>query len=131
MLYEYITKLQKDLGLTEPLGTEGQESYAILLDDVRISIIDSPPGYQLTAVLGPLPTEKVETFLSHMLRGSLFGQATHNAVLGLDETGNNVTLQFYHPQKSSYQDFLNAVEDFINTVLFWLSEMKNNPTLST
>lgn len=130
MLYEYIVKLQKDLELTEPLGREGQESYGLLLDDTTISITDSPPGFQLSATLGTLPAEKSEEFLSHMLRGNLFGQATHGAILGLDETGNNVTLQLNFPQKASYSDFKNAVEDFINTVLFWLSEMKNNPNLS-
>lgn len=130
MLYDFIVKLQTDLGLAEPLGREGQESYGLLLDDTTISIVDTPPGFQLTATLGTLPIEKPEEFLSHMLRGNLFGQATHGAVLGLDETGTNITLQFNHPQKASYTDFKNAVEDFINTVIFWLSEMSNNPNLS-
>jgi hypothetical protein len=131
MLYDYIIKLQTDLELTEPLGREGQESYHLRLDDTVISIIDSPPGFELSATLGTLPTEKPEEFLSHMLRGNLFGQATHGAVLGLDETGANIVLQFNRPEKASYTEFKNAVEDFINTVLFWLSEMNNNPNLST
>ena len=131
MLYEYIVKLQKDFELTEPLGQEGQESYGLLLDETRISIRDNPPGFQISATLGTLPTEKPEEFLTHMLRGNLFGQATHNAVLGLDETGNNIILQFNYPKKATYSEFKNAVEDFINTVIFWLSEIKNNPNLST
>lgn len=129
MLYEFVTKLQKDLELKEPLGSEGQDSYLLLLDETTaISIIDATPGFQLSAKLGKLPNEKVDSFLSHMLRGNLFGQATHKAVLGLDENGSTVSLRFYHPLKATYQEFFNAIEDFINTVLFWQEEIRSHPS---
>ncbi len=127
MLYEHIAKLQKDLDLKEPLGKEGQESYALLLDDITISIADQPPGFLLSATLGPVPGDKVEDFLENVLRGNLFGQATHTAVLGLDETGNNVVVQLPHPQAATYREFASAVEDFINTVDFWTKEIKAHP----
>lgn len=127
MLYEHIVKLQLDLELKEPIGREGQERYNLLLDETTISIIDTPPGFRLTSNLGPMPGEKIEEFLISMLRGNLFGQATNQAVLGLDETGNNVLLQYFHPQSSNYREFHNAVEDFINTVDFWKKEIKGHP----
>ncbi|MBS0656517.1 MAG: type III secretion system chaperone [Verrucomicrobia bacterium] len=127
MLYEYIVKLQKELDLKEPLGHEGQASFGLMLDDIQISIIDQAPGFGLSATIGSPPTEKREQFFTQMLRGNLFGQATRHAFLGLDETGNNITLQRYHPETATYREFLDAIEDFINAIDFWKNEI-NNPT---
>jgi len=129
MLSEFITQLQKELELKEPLGAEGQDAYSLLLDETtKITITDSSPGFQLSAKIGYLPTEKVEEFLSYMLRSNLFGQATHNAVLGLDETGANVTLNFHCKTKPSFRDFFDAFQDFVNTILFWQEEIKSHPS---
>lgn len=125
MLYEHIVKLQKQLELSEPLGKEGQSMYGLMLDDITISIIDEPPGFSLSATIGALPSEQVELFLSQMLRGNLFGQATHEAFLGLDETGNNITLQLSHPDAVNYRDFVSSIEDFINAIDFWKNEIQN------
>lgn len=127
-LYEYMVKLQKELELTEPLGSEGQEAFSFMLDDTMITLTDSAPGFQLYAKIGPLPREKVEEFLSYMLRGNLFGQATHNAVLGLDDAASNVTLRYHCPQKMEYREFFDTIHDFVNTVLFWQDEMKSHPS---
>ena len=128
MLYQHIQQLQKELDLKEPLGQEGQDSFSLQLDETQISISDSSPGFQLYAKIGALPKEKIEEFFSYMLRGNLFGQATHNAVLGLDETGTDVTVRYLNPQKCEYREFANAIEDFVNTVLFWQDEIKSHPS---
>lgn len=127
MLHDFIVKLQKELELKEPLVGDDEASFAIALDEAIINITDSAPGFKISCTLQELPTQQVEEFLTMMLRGNLFGQATHFSVLGLDESGSKVMLQYYFPNKPTYQDFHNAVEDFINVVDFWENQIKNHP----
>ena len=131
MLHDFIVRLQKDLELKEPLTNQDDSSFALALDeDSVINITDSSPGFKIFSNLGPLPTVQHEDFFSMMLRGNLFGQATHFAALGLDESGNKVTLQYYHPNKPTYQEFHNAIEDFINVVDYWKSQIKSHPAVT-
>ena len=127
MLHEFIVKLQKELDLKEPLGGANDAAFAIALEDSVINITEEPPGFKLYCYIDTLPTQQVEDFLTMMLRANLFGQATHYATLGLDETGNKVLLQYLHSNKPTYQEFHNAIEDFINVVDFWKSQIKNHP----
>ncbi len=127
MLQEFVTKLFKELELKEPPNLGSDSGFAIALDDAVISITDSAPGFKIYCSLNALPTQQVEDFLTIMLRGNLFGQATHFAALGLDETGNKVLMQYYFPNKPTYQEFHNAVEDFINVVDYWQNQIKNHP----
>lgn len=127
MLHEYIVKLQKELELKEPLVGNDESSFALGLDEATINITDSAPGFKITCTLNTIPTVQIEDFFTLMLRGNLFGQATHFAALGLDESGSKVVLQYYHSNKPTYQEFHNAVEDFINTVDYWQAQIKNHP----
>ena len=130
MLEECIVKLQKDLELKEPLGSAEEGGYALLLDDMKIIISEAEAGFQLMANLGELPSEAQEHFFTKMLRGNLFGQATNKAALGLDENGALILLRAYRPQKCSYREFKEYLEDYINTIDFWKQEIalhKQNP----
>ena len=127
MLYDFIVKLQKDLELKEPLGALSDSSFSLSLEDSVVTIMDASPGFKLYCNLGPLPEQKLEDFFAIALRANLFGQSTHFSTLGLDETGNYVLLQFHYPKKATYQEFHNCVEDFINVVDFWKTQIKNHP----
>lgn len=127
MLQEFIKKLQTELELKEPLTGEDDASFALALDESIINITESPPGFKIHCTLDTLPIQQQEDFLTMMLRGNLFGQATNFAALGLDESGNKVLLQYYHPNKPTYKEFHNAVEDFINTVDYWQGQIKSHP----
>lgn len=130
MLHDFIVKLQKELELKEPLVGDDESNFALALDESIINISEAAPGFKLSCSLEELPTQQVEDFLTMMLRGNLFGQATHFAVLGLDESGNKVILQYHYPNKPTYQEFHNAVEDFINVVDFWQNQIKSHPAAS-
>lgn len=127
MLQEFVTKLQKELDLKEPLAGADDASFALALEDAVINITDSPPGFKINCSLDYLPSQQVEDFLTKMLRGNLFGQATHFAALGLDESGSKVLLQFHYNKKPTYQEFHNAIEDFINVVDYWKGQIKSHP----
>lgn len=120
---EFFKKLQEDLELQELVRGEVDESVAFMLDEIRINIIDTSPGFQLYAQIGPLPTQKTEECMLSMLRGNLFGQATKKAFLGLNEGGDVVVARLFYQEKPTYKDFLNQIEDFINVVDFWKNEI--------
>lgn len=128
MLHEFFKKLQTELELKDVQTSDDDSSFAIAFDESIINITDSPPGFKLTCTINTLPIQQQEDFLTLMLRGNLFGQATNFAALGLDESGNKVVLQYYHPVKPTYKDFHNAVEDFINTVDYWQGQIKSHPS---
>ena len=127
MLDEFIPKLNKELEL-KGFGAPGQESYGLLLDDTNITISGASSGIQFIANLGDLPSEEPELFFVKMLRGNLFGQATAEAFLGLDNTSNKIILTYYYPYKLDYRNFKEKLEDFINSIDFWKQEMKSHST---
>ena len=129
MLFEFISKLAKDLELKEPLAQgegAGEDSFTLLLDTTPITIREAQNGFQFSALLGEPPQEQLELFYSKMLRGNLFGQATNGSTLGIDEPSGQIILRYYAPQKASYRDFKERLEDFINTCDFWHQEAKSH-----
>ncbi len=120
---DFVQKLQQEFELKEPLTGEEEGSFAFLLDDVKIEIRPVSLGFELFASIAPLPKEKTEEFLTQMLRGNLFGQATRHAYLGLDETGNTVITRLSRNKKTTYKEFHEEVEDFLNVVDFWKAEI--------
>lgn len=126
MLDEFRTKLQQDLGFEEPLGVGGQESFSLIFDTTNVTVSAAPPGFRLSAALGAPPQEESEILYAKLLRGDLFFQATQGAILGLDEAGRQVTLQYLCSEKASYKDFKAAFEDFLNTIDFWKGEMREH-----
>lgn len=128
MLPKHIAQLQKDFELEAPLDQDEPGSFSLYIDEVKVTISDLSPGFQFSAKIGLIPSEKVEDFFAHMLRANLFGQATHNAILGLDDIGTTVTVQFFCPKKTEYREFSEALEDFLNTIFFWQNEIKTHPS---
>jgi hypothetical protein len=125
MLEEFAAKLTKDLELKEPL-TMVDGSCALLLDETTVTISEAQAGFQLTASLGEPPSEQIELFMGKMLRGNLFAQATSGSILGLDETGAKIILRYYQPTKSTYRDFKDKLEDFLNMIDFWKQEIASH-----
>src|SRR5689334_4898079 len=123
MIEEFIPKLQKDLGLQGLRDRDGGGEFALQLDNTTIEIRDLPPGFLLTSTLGELPSELIELFYVKLLRGNFLRQATSGGTIGLDETGSKIKLQLQYPRKPNYRDFKERLEDFINLIDFWKSEV--------
>jgi hypothetical protein len=127
MIQDYLKQLSQDLKIEGGLPlTDGACSF--LLDETSITISEAESGYQFMATLGDVPHDQAELFYAKMLRGDLFFQATNGSTLGLDEEGTKLILRFYCPTKTSYRDFKERLEDFMNTCDFWKEEIKNHET---
>lgn len=125
MLETYIPQLIKELELEGSLATQVAGVYALPLEDnLSITITERPPGCTINCSLCPFPKKNEEACLTRLMLGNLFGQGTKGAVLGLNNEGNLLTLAQTIDYNITYKDFRDVLEDFINSVDFWRSEME-------
>lgn len=123
MLDSFMQQLGKELELENSLSTEVPGVYAIPLDeDLNVLITEIPRGFELTCTVCESPTEQQEEFYTQALFANLFSQGTEGCVLGLDATGEDVTLSRLVDYDINYQEFRDIIEDFLNSVEFWVQE---------
>ena len=125
MLEPFIQQLTKEMELEGSLATQMGGVYAMPLEEnLVITITDRPPGFNLSCPLGALPKQNEEACLTRLMLGNLFGQGTKGAVLGLNSEGSLLTLTQTIDYTIKYKDFRDILEDFINTVDYWVAEMR-------
>lgn len=122
MLEKWIAELTKEMGLSVPLPKESENIYLLPVDEgVTVIISELPGGFSFFCRLSSCPKEEKEEFFTQVMLANLFGQATKRAVLGLDDDCNFLTLSLEAPYHD-YGDFRDQLEDFLNTVDFWIDE---------
>lgn len=125
MIDKYIQQLAEDLEIGETLTLESPGVYTIPLEnDLSVKVSDLSPGILFYCTIASCPDANKENFLSQAMLANLFGQGTHDAVLGLNESGNMLTLSKEVNYTIDYKDFKDLLEDFINVVDFWREEAK-------
>lgn len=123
MLETFMRQFVEELELDESIAEASAGAYTIPLEeDVKVLISALPQGFSLTCNVMSCPTANKELFLTKVLHGNLFGQGTHHAVLGLNDSGNLLTLSRVIDYNVEYKDFRESLEDFINTIDFWRQE---------
>jgi len=127
MLEKFIPHLIKDLELGDvSLGTGTPGVYSLPLEEgLKITMADSPNGFILKCAIAPYPKEREEIFATQALLANLFGQGTKGAVLGMTTDGNTLTLTQEISYQVDYKEFMEILEDFINTVDMWYDETIN------
>lgn len=128
MLEIYIPKLVKDLKLGETTLASGVPGvYTLPLDeDLTINISELGAGVQLRSNIAPFPKANQEMFAARAMFGNLFGQGTHDAILGLSPDGNTLTLTRTIDYNIDYKEFRETLEDFIAAIDLWREEAVNH-----
>lgn len=125
MINEFMEQLVKDLELPESIAVERAGVYSLPMDEeTSIEVKDNPPGYTLFSSVAPIPPQEKEGLFCHALFGNLLGQGTEGAVLGLTEDGKQLTLTLNFEYPTTYKDFKENLEEFINVVDFWREEVR-------
>jgi len=123
MLDKYIQKLSKEIGIEGSLATEVPGVYAFPLDeDITVSITEIPHGFTMTCTFSECPEENEEEFYTHALLANLYGEGTDGCVLGIDAEGKRLILSRKVDYDIEYNEFMDLVEDFMNSVDFWKDE---------
>jgi hypothetical protein len=126
MLDNYMKQLIKELELEENLGGETPGIFTLPVEeDVSVTFAEMPPGFRLSCNIEPYKKQHEEEFLTRLMLGNLFGQATKGAVLGLNDDGSQLTLTQLVDYNVDYKEFKDILEDFINSIDYWRMESKN------
>jgi Tir chaperone protein (CesT) family len=124
MLETFIKQLAGEMELQGSLATQVQGVFALPLEEhLSVMMTDRPPGFTLACSLCPLPKQNEEACLTRLMLGNLFGQGTKGAVLGLNNEGDLLTLTQTIDYNATYKEFRDILEDFVNSVDFWLAEV--------
>lgn len=128
MLKQFVPQLVKDLELGDmSLASETPGSYVLpLKDNLSIQMTELPSqGFILKCAFAPSPKEKEELFYTQAMLANLFGQGTHEGILGLNGEGTQLTLTRVVDYQADYKEFKEILEDFINTIDLWREEAAN------
>lgn len=127
MLSALIQELGKEWELEQPIPHEVPGVYTIPLDEgvsLTVTSANLPQGgIVLSCSIAEVRKGKEESLFTHALLANLFGQGTKQAVLGLNNSGNILTLSRFIDYDVNFQEFRDIMEDFINTIDFWREEV--------
>lgn len=125
MLDEFIKELSDDMEFIEPIKPDMPGVYTLPLDeDLSITISQNEMQIAFYSEVDKCPTIKREEFLDEMMWANLFGQGTEGAWLGLTDDANKITMNNLIDINCSYDEFADALEDFINAVDHWKEQAK-------
>ena len=120
-----MQQLTLELEIEGSLATEIPGVYAFPVDDdVFVLISEIPRGFTLTCTFSECPEGSEEEFYTQALLANLYGQGTDGCVLGLDAEGKRLTLSRKIDYTIEFQEFRDIIEDFLNSVDFWIDESK-------
>lgn len=125
MLERWIEELTDELDLPK-IPREGN-LYVLPMDTtLSIELTEMERGgVSFFCKIGKLPSEKQEEFFTQGMLANLMGQGTKGAVLGVSDDYQFLTLSLSAPHVEQYGHFRDLLEDFINSVDFWVTETQN------
>ncbi len=131
MLEIIFHDLEKHMGLKAHKDTKGLlGTYYIKIGnefDVWIKALE--PGIVLKSVISSLTTgSDHETLFIYLMKANFIGQGTGGGVISLDPEEKFLTLSLIMPYEVNYRIFRDRLEDFVNYLDFWKSELKRLET---
>lgn len=119
-LENLVSQLGQDLKMEDFFSTTPTGVYTLPFeDDIEVQITQTPQSYVFKGIIGPLPKESKDVFLIKVMEANLFGIGTRNAIIGLSEDENLLTLSAELDYNSSYREFKEKIEDFVSVIDFW------------
>lgn len=126
MIERFMQQLSEEMELKTPLEPKERGVYAIPFDEgLNIEASTIPDGYMLRCLI-PTPLKvTADDPYTEMLFANLFFRGTGGCTLGLNESGDQITLTKTLEANADYRLFRDTVEDFLNSVDFWRAEALN------
>jgi hypothetical protein len=131
MLEHIFHDLEKHLGLqaikdeNSPLGP-----YCLPINEsLSVWVKELNPGAMLKTVIRPLSLDlDKETLFSYLMKANYIGQGTGGGIIALDPEEKTLTLSLIMPYEVNYRIFRDRLEEFINYLEFWKSELERLET---
>lgn len=121
-----MAQLAAELDDSEAVESTSHTSWSIYLEEkieVQLHTLENESAYFLFEV-GKTPVET--DALERLLLANCMGKGTFDAILGVDDKGEQVVLRRPLAANCTYRELRETLEDFYNAALFWKKEL---PTL--
>lgn len=124
MLHDLLAPVCATLDI--PLADDVNEKRIAILavGGVEVEVRDLQPGVSFFAKVGSCPVKKREELFMKLMKGNYLGQETGAARIGLSEDEKFLTLSLGMPYEVTKAIFRDALEDFVNFVLYWRGEVE-------
>ena len=119
MLRETLEQLCKELAITTPSLNEKKIYPFRLTSEVEVALKDLDPGVAMQAQICPCPNLRREELFIYLMRANLLGQGTGGSRIGIDSEEKFLTLSLGLPYEMNYKIFKDALEDFVNYLIYW------------
>jgi len=123
-IQEFTERIIKILNLDQGAFPDENKMYSLDLgNDLVVRYADLHPGIYMMSYLQPLDVKRREVFSVSLMHLNLFGNGTGGGVIGYDEEIKLLTFSQAVPYRLHFGEFKNVLEDFINYVEFWNTEL--------
>ena len=120
MLEHLITEICEKLSLPLNLEKDKEGYYTFTLNpEISLSLKELQPGFFIRAKLGPAPEGSHEELYIHLMKANYLGQGTAGAFIGMDEKAENFTLTKACRHETTYKEFKDLLEVYINYYEYW------------
>jgi len=123
MLAEFIDQICQELEIPPPKPNEEKVFTFSLNKEIQVFLKDLDPGVSMQANICPCPPGKREDLFIYLMRANLLGQGTGGSRIGLGGDEKFLTLSLGLPYEMNYQTFKENLEDFVNYLIYWQSEV--------
>lgn len=127
MIESLLNDLYRYLNIPSSKGKNEAEGYYVInvSQGVEVWARDLNPGVFFKSILFPLirPKDR-EDFFIYLGKANFLGQGTGGAVISLDAEEKLLTFSLCISYDINYRIFRDKLEDFVNYLEFWRSELK-------
>lgn len=125
MLEKHMEQFEKDLGLEGLLRAKIEGTYEIPVGDgIILSVQNFPGGFTFFSEFMKIPESNKEDIYRELLTANLFGINTKDALIGLNQEGNMLTISRTVDYNIDYKGFKEMIEDFMTTIDFWKEKIQ-------
>jgi predicted Rdx family selenoprotein len=126
MLERFMSLISKELELDQELQPSAPGVFLLPMDENNVIEISAlPEGFYLRSTLANVLPANPEVFFTQMMQANLFYQATMGSTLGLNEDADKIVITRLVESDATYEEFHDALEDFMNSIDFWRQEALN------
>lgn len=123
MLQAHLKQFCEEFRLVFP-KKKAEKTYLLKFAKETVGMKDLDPGLSMYAHICKTPKEKREDLFIYLMRANLLGQGTGLTRIGMSPDENFLTLSLGLPYELNYIAFKEAIEDFINYLIYWREEVK-------
>lgn len=117
-----LKAIKDEKGLLGPFLLQINEQFDVWVKELNTGVV-------LKSVISPLfiHTDKESLFI-YLMKANFIGQGTGGGIIALDPDEKFLTLSLIIPYEVNYRIFRDKLEDFVNYLEFWKSELNRLET---